>query len=218
MVKSTLLAQFKELSVFFFDRYDDNNIEKYQIPKTRLISCQQIHDNKIALINTKKKLFLSGYDGLVTTKSLYLNIRTADCMPMFFYDPKLKLIGAVHAGWKGLLSGIIENMLTIIKRNNGNLANVFVSIGPHIRACCYRVPEQRWDLFKNKIDCHIGIVNQGNLFLDMETIAVYFLIKHGLLPKHIEVLPFCSCCNQRFYSNRRDGKKTGRMFNIIGLY
>ena len=52
------------------------------------------------------------YVGSYISKNIVLGILTADCAPVLFYDPVKKVIGACHAGWKGALTGIIENTIS----------------------------------------------------------------------------------------------------------
>ena len=48
---------------------------------------------------------------MMREKKIIIGILTADCVPILFYDPKTKIIGCAHAGWKGALNGIIENTI-----------------------------------------------------------------------------------------------------------
>ena len=67
----------------------------------------QTHSNKFYYINKAPKRKLVG-DGLITKKKgLALSVLTADCAPILIYDKKTKMIGAIHAGWKGALKKIV---------------------------------------------------------------------------------------------------------------
>ena len=71
----------------------------------------QIHSSKFYYINKAPKRKLVG-DGLITKKNgLALSILTADCAPILIYDKKTKMIGAIHAGWKGAYKKIVIKML-----------------------------------------------------------------------------------------------------------
>ena len=73
-----------------------------------LIIPEQYHSNK-CLVATASNPYPK-CDALVTSdKSLILGITTADCLPIIFYDPKNQVIGIAHAGWKGLVKGVIQN-------------------------------------------------------------------------------------------------------------
>ena len=75
----------------------------------KLILLHQVHSNKFFYVNRRKyKTKLVG-DALITNKkNIVLGILTADCAPIIIYDPKLKIISAIHAGWKGAYKEIIK--------------------------------------------------------------------------------------------------------------
>ena len=90
--------------------------QKIKCSKKNLILLNQIHSNKVFSINkTPKKKPLG--DALITTKSkLALGILTADCAPIFIFDPKKKIIAAIHAGWKGTYKKIIYKTVYDLKK------------------------------------------------------------------------------------------------------
>lgn len=219
MVQSKLLMRFKGLKAYFFDRHDSFQLNKFCIDKKKIINCEQLHGSKVAVADTCGKRNYFGYDGLLSREKVYLNIRTADCLPIFFYDDKIKVIGAIHAGWKGLLSGIIDNTIMSLKKIGCRTEDILTSIGPHIQVCCYRVSKTRWNRFKNYYESSqtAETHNRSSWYLDLEKIAVISLLKQGVLKDNIEMLPHCTYCDKRFFSRRRDGPDTGRMLNIIGF-
>ena len=95
-----------------------------------LILLKQIHSNKIYYI--KKAIYskLSG-DGILTNKSnIALGILTADCAPVFFYDPKKKIIAAAHVGWKGAYKKIVKKIINFYLNNGSNMNDLQIVIGP----------------------------------------------------------------------------------------
>lgn len=85
-------------------------------------------------------------DALVTNlPNLLLGITTADCAPILFYDPKHKVIGAAHAGWKGAVEGIIENTLNAMGLLGADVSNIFATIGPCIQQYSYEVDQNFYD-------------------------------------------------------------------------
>ena len=64
-------------------------------------------------------------------RGVALGVMTADCVPVIIYDAQNKIIGCMHAGWKGAFSGIVENTITKIKEINSN-NNLYASVGPCI--------------------------------------------------------------------------------------
>ena len=91
--------------------------KKMAVEKNKLILMHQTHSNKVVEIkknNYKKKIIA---DAMITQmKGLAIGVVTADCVPIIFCDIKNKIIGCIHAGWKGAFSGIIENTIKKIKK------------------------------------------------------------------------------------------------------
>ena len=101
-----------------------NNLEfvakKITCNKKSLITLNQRHTNKVIYFenksDVKNKLLV---DAIISkVKNVGISILAADCAPIFFYDPKNKIIACVHSGWKGALNGIIKN--TVEKFNELN--------------------------------------------------------------------------------------------------
>lgn len=79
-------------------------------------------------------------DALVTaTPGLALGITTADCGPILFADPKARVIGAAHAGWKGAFTGVLENTIAEMEKLGAHRSDITVAIGPLIRQPSYEV-------------------------------------------------------------------------------
>ena len=79
-------------------------------------------------------------DAMVTTsEGLALGITTADCAPVLFADPKARVIGAAHAGWKGALTGILESTVDAMEELGAERSGVVAAIGPLIRQSSYEV-------------------------------------------------------------------------------
>ena len=91
--------------------------KKMAVKKNKLILMHQTHSNKVVEIkknNYKKKI---NADAMITKmKGVAIGVVTADCVPIIVYDIKNKIIGCIHAGWKGAFSGIIENTIKKIKK------------------------------------------------------------------------------------------------------
>jgi YfiH family protein len=83
-------------------------------------------------------------DALVTDQpGILLAVRCADCVPVLLADADRPAVGAVHAGWKGMLNGIVEKTVGEMRRLFGSRpSRLTAAIGPSIRACCYEVGEE----------------------------------------------------------------------------
>jgi YfiH family protein len=98
-----------------------------------LVMVKQVHGSTIVVAERPDPELLEiPADGLITKiPGLVLGIRTADCVPVFFWDPVRKVAGIVHAGWKGVKDGIIAQMLKIFEKKCGTkMGDLRVAIGP----------------------------------------------------------------------------------------
>ena len=137
--------------------------KKMYVKKSRLILMHQTHSNKvieISNVNLRKKIIS---DAMITRhKKIALGVLTADCVPILIYDKRNEIIGCIHAGWKGALSGIIKKTINKIKKKNYNY-EIIASIGPCISSKSYEVDlgfyrkflakakkNKRYFIFKNK--------------------------------------------------------------------
>ena len=128
----------------------------------------------------------------------------ADCFPVFFYDPKKQVIGVAHCGWRGIISGIIQEMVDKFKNEfDSVVSGINVWIGPGIKSCHYSVDKQRAELFSK--DYKNQIIERGHqIFLDLAGIIALQLTVAGVRPEKIITHPDCTFCNDRWPSWRRE--------------
>ncbi len=91
-------------------------------------------------------------DALITdSPGILLSVRTADCLPVLLIDAKRQVVAAVHAGWRGALSSIIEKAVGEMRRVfQSKPADLTAAIGPSIRSCCYEVGEEVVEAFRGR--------------------------------------------------------------------
>lgn len=172
---------------------------------SNLVVAQQIHKNKVYFCKEKDGGIIKlGIDGLISnTKEQVLLIRTADCLPIFIYDQKRYKIALLHAGKRGLFSGIIKECL---KKMASDPKDLLVVFGPHIRKCCYSIGEKR-NILKSKFKKYI-IVKNKKAYFDLTALAIDQLIAIGVRKKMIEDCKICTACkSERFFSFRKEQKK-----------
>ena len=109
--------------------------------RNKLVLLHQIHSSKIFFIknnyNFKKKIKSDA--SITQTKNVALGILTADCVPVLIYDKKLKIISAVHAGWKGAYKGIVTKVINFFLKKGSKLNDLTAVIGPSIFQKNYEV-------------------------------------------------------------------------------
>lgn len=211
MIYSESLTKYPEIFHGFTTR--DGSEQEFE----SLVLPRQVHGNKISQVTRKdlgKKI--NGVDGLVTkVHGIKLGVRTADCLPILFYEPVKKIIGVAHAGWRGALGQIAQKMIIKIKALGGVPQNIAVVMGPHICGSCYTIPEARARLFTGEAIWQ----RDGEFHLDLALFNLKQLLSSGANKKNIEILPYCtSCQNNLFFSFRKNrGKDYGEMLAVIGL-
>ena len=100
-----------------------------------IVTLKQMHSAKVIYFENKDsvKNNLAG-DAIVTKiKNLAIGILTADCVPILLYDPNKKIMGCIHSGWRGALSGILKNTIKKFVDLNCNTSDLVVAVGPCIK-------------------------------------------------------------------------------------
>ncbi|CAN5136246.1 peptidoglycan editing factor PgeF [soil metagenome] len=207
--------------------FNENNIHvlatKLGIDPKYMVFMKQIHSGEIRTIVNTNEHIIQNVDGLITNQpNVFLSVVTADCLPIVFFDPEKKVIGAVHAGYKGLLNHIIEHMVDKMEKEFGVVrTSIQVGIGPGIGKCCYNVDETRAQLFRDFLPTHPEIVQTRDteLFLDLLRVAEVVLGACGVAPRQIRKSTICTKdANNTYFSYRRESSQTyGEMMTVIGM-
>lgn len=163
---------------------------------SKIYSLKQVHGKKI--IEVKKENFLKKEgDGLYTfDKGIILEVKTADCFPVFIFDKNLTML--LHVGWRGANKGIVQKGIEVF-REKGDFRNAKVLLGPGIKKCCYEVKDDVEKFFKKFTE-----KRSGKVYLDLEKFIIDRFLDAGLSKKNIFSFPHCtSCRNDIFYSHRK---------------
>ena len=196
--------------------------KKMNIKKNKLILMHQTHSNKIAVVkkeNLNKKIIA---DAMITKiKGIFLGVLTADCVPIILYDANNKIIGCIHAGWKGAFSDIIKKTINKIKKINTN-NKIYACIGPCIGKKSYEVDLNFYKKFINKSyqnkKYFIKKNNRKKLF-NLRRFVADKLVKHNVKLDHINRDTYVEKSN--FFSFRRScklqQKDYGRCISVIGM-
>lgn len=192
------------------------------LEKDQLVLMEQIHGDKVKEVTKKDKVkVLPGVDGLVSNqRGIVLGVKTNDCLPVLLVDPQGKIIGAVHAGWRGVLNRIVYKSVKQMIALGARRENVLVGIGPHVGPCCYSVSRRRANQFRREFDDLDGMIykKKGELALDLAIPVVVQLIKAGIRQQNITFGRQCTACNQKdFFSLRGEGEIKGSLLSVISL-
>ena len=149
-------------------------------------------------------------DAAVTaTKNRVCAVRAADCMPVLLADESATVVGAAHAGWRGLCAGVIEATLKELQLPGDR---VMAWLGPAIGPKVYEVGDEVRDAFKEK-NAFLP-TRPGHWLLDLYAVARQRLRTCGV--ERIYGGGYCTYSDPRFHSYRRD-RTSGRMVACIWL-
>ena len=159
-----------------------------------LITAQQVHGNKIAVVDTPLKTDkeFPGCDGIITNqRGIALGVYVADCCAVYLVDLKTPAVGLVHSGRKGTELGVVTNAINqMMDRFGSNPAEMIVQLSPCIRPLHY------------EIDFAAKIIEQCR--------------DQGV--REIHDSGVCTACDlEHYYSYRAEKGRTGRMLALLGL-
>ena len=218
MIKSKKLSKFQQINHGFFDKKGGkstgiykslncgigssdskknvlNNLKivckKINCSSKNLILLNQIHSSKFYFINKNykfKKKKLNG-DALITNvKKIALGVLVADCVPVLIYDKNLKIISAIHAGWKSVYKEIIKKVVKFLIKKGSNTKNLVAVIGPSISEKSYEVQKDFKDKFlkKDKQSKFFFKIRKNKTYFGLNKYVYYHLKKLGI--KNLEII------------------------------
>lgn len=199
---------------------------KYNIDN--LIYAEQIHEANIHIVPAN----LGGYikldvDGLISVNpNQVLITKTADCVPILFYDKNKNIAGVIHGGRKPLIKGIIPKTISILKNKfNSSAKDIIIGIGPHIRKCCYWLKEDTLKSLENSMWNKYFISKKNKVYFDLTALAIDQLKDAGVPMENIEDQEICTVDKaERFFSARKKEadtdfyKKENERFPCFGSF
>lgn len=190
----------------------------------RLVTLHQVHGRRVVLLSPADDPAMvrgTRADALITSRpDTPLGIITADCFPVVLVAPTLPLIGIVHSGRKGTADSVVPTAVhQMCQQFNLRPDAIFASIGPGIGVCCYEVDEASAAPFRGQFSGADSIFRPSranHLFLDLPRAIFLQLRAIGMPVQHIWDAHLCTACHpQWFYSYRREGRRSGRMLNVV---
>ena len=230
-------APLKSLNLAFKDIENPENVLKnYAIvadalgfPAKNIISLNQRHTDDI-IVCDEKYLANHEFSARDTAYALTTNIsgtllcvKTADCVPILFYDEKNGAVGAAHCGWRGTLKELQKKTaLKMVEMYGSELGEIKATVGPCISRCCYEVSDDVFEGFYNKFgsltEPFFEKKSDGKYNCDLKGINGRLLEDIGIKAANIDVSANCTFCEEElFFSHRRDGEKRGTLAAFIGL-
>lgn len=181
-----------------------------------IVMLEQIHEDDILVVDSFPEVNLPAYgeaDGLITAlPGVALVIRSADCVPVFIFDDKKKVLSAVHSGWKGTMLDITGKCIEKMKRDFFcNTGNLHVFILPSIGPAMYEVNE---DVAKHFPENTLS--KEGKLFVNLWGSIEQSCVKAGVPKKQIFNTGICNRTNYKeFFSHRYGDAERNLNFAFI---
>ncbi len=194
--------------------------KKIRCAKNKLVLLKQIHSNKVFSIN-KIPINKPTGDAMITSKKKFaLGILTADCAPIFIFDPKIKIIAAIHVGWKGAYKKIIYKTIIKLKKKGSNIHDLIAVIGPCISKNQYEVKKDFLKKFTIQKKKNINFFNfsKNKIFFSLNEYIENQLSDIGV--KNVEIINKDTYSRKNnFFSHRRSLRNKendyGRNISVI---
>lgn len=155
---------------------------------------------------------IESVDALITNEpGVTLVTYYADCTPLFFVDTKQKAIGLAHAGWRGTVGRIGDNVIKKMQSLYGSdPSDIKAAIGPSISVCCYEVDKPCADNFLalDELDSTKFVFPKGNgkFMIDLLETNRQILVHAGVKNENITVSDVCTNCNSELLWSHRATK------------
>jgi len=217
--------------------YDDDTAENIEENRRRfmtlfndryvLSTAWQEHGDGVKVVDSTEAALRSDerYDALASVlPGTLVGVKPADCVPVLLGRGKLGAFAAVHAGWRGTASRIVEKAIKSLEDNFKSApADIIAAIGPAACGHNYEIGEEVIGIFENNFDnadSYLSKTRLGHALIDLHAANRDQLISAGVAPENIYVSSLCTMeRTDLFFSYRREKArfgKTGRLLSVIG--
>ena len=191
------------------------------------IECLEVTEDVLHASPEQRQQLLEGKDALMTSLSrLCIGVSTADCIPVLLYDPRHHAKAAIHAGWRGTVSRIVNETFRKMQRHYGTLPeDTLAVIGPGISLKNFEVGQEVYDDFAahgfdmsriaRKFPCK-NDSGQEKWHINLPLCNQLQLESAGVPRSHIQQSGICTYDHDTdFFSARRLGIHSGRIYTAI---
>lgn len=201
------------------------DISKSIVGDMDFVLANQTHSSNIEIIRERrargwrdKNSAVKNCDALITkVKGVMVGVLTADCVPILIFDPKLKIVGAIHAGWRGTKEKIaLKTLKRMVEEFNSNPKDIVVGVAPSIRGCCYEVDFNVAQHFLEYKGLY-KLLDNGKYIVDLPNINIRQLLSLGVERENIEDSNICTYCEFNNYFSYRKTACSGRFLSTIGI-
>ncbi|MCD2184354.1 peptidoglycan editing factor PgeF [Rhizobium sp. GN54] len=194
----------------------------FAVDPGRLATVHQVHSPDVTTVD-------DGYDGqrpqadaLVTaTPGLVLGVLSADCGPILFADPKAAVVGAAHAGWKGALTGVLENTIAAMETLGAARKDIVACLGPSISRRNYEVGPEFVERFVGTDPSYGAFFSPserpGHAMFDLPALTLKRLAEAGIEAENLDICTYpqdANCFSYRRSVHRKE-PDYGRQISAI---
>jgi YfiH family protein len=192
------------------DEFDVNNLKNRKrfftarrLADDNIIAAHLVHGTRVAVVNQSSAGFILDTDALITNETgIALTITGADCFPVYFEEKRKGIIGIAHCGWRGIVAGIIPNIIQEIVKLGGTIEDIYMTIGPGICKNHFEVQSKDLESFA---DFPTAIVSGETVTVNLKKIIIEQARAQGMPRKHMTEQKECTYCDdEKYFSYRRD--------------
>ena len=188
----------------------------------QLSRVHQVHGNAIHQLSSGDPLPSNiKADALLTdSPSFALSVRTADCVPILLASHDGRLVAAVHAGWRGVIAGILPNAIRTMNQRGIPSFDIFIAIGPCIGPDAFEVGDEVVQEFRAKLPDAPDVIHRHvgrKAHIDMRKALIHQALQLDIPQSNIDTTDLCTYSDaDLFFSHRRENGLTGRQAAFIG--
>jgi len=193
----------------------------------RLTTCEQTHGDKVVIVDDDSSIGRGAFlhsgaipktDALITNiAEVPLTVFCADCVPIIIVDPVKRVVGVVHAGWRGTYAGIVvKTVQKFIYKFHSCPEELLFFIGPCIGSCCYGIDTSLARMFEEKFALQLD-TRYGKSYLNLVEINIKQLVENKVKLEKIYCANICTSCNSDFFSYRKEKGLTGRQGALVAI-
>ena len=178
------------------------------------------HADRDAGVRRAEPPFADGDALMSADRTHALSVRVADCAPVLLADPGAGLVAAVHAGWRGVVQGIVPATIQGMEQRGASAQRIVMAIGACIGDTALQVgPEVAAAM--READLAAVVLpdprDAAKSLVNLRSAIALQALRVGVLHERIDVDPSCTVRDATHFSYRRDGARSGRMSCVIGL-
>lgn len=184
-----------------------------------VVLMDQVHGTNVEWLTACPNEPVAQTDGLATQQeAMALLVQTADCVPVLLFDPKQRVIAALHVGWRGLVGGMVTQGIQLLQKHQVQPVDLLVGIGPAICQACYEIGDD----VKQQLSALPGgattiLRKEDKWTVDLQVEVQHQLMQQGVVPQNIEILRLCTKEHAEVFASWRRDHMKQRFYSYIRL-